>query len=1143
MPQQTLSDYLAEIARIRATRAGTGEISYYGALTGALNAAGERLKPRVFCVPNLRNRGSGFPDMGLFVAARGMPLEEWPEARAPERGVVEVDDIPADLSVKSGSAQVRRYLAAYGLVLVTNYRDFVLLGRDARGQPERRESFSFDCADATAFFTLARGTRRPPGLAARFAEFLERVLLHQAPLARPEDVAFFLASYARDALARVEAQANLPAFAELRNALQEALGLRFEGPKGEHLFRSTLVQTLFYGLFSAWVEVAQDGQANFDWRAAGWTLHVPFVDTLFQRIATPQYLKPLGLEEPLSWAAAALNRVDRDACVARFEEADAVRYFYEPFLAAFDPELRTQFGVWYTPREIVRYMVERVDQVLRSELGLADGLADPSVWILDPCCGTGAYLVEVLDRIARTLRGKGEDALVAEDLKQAAMTRVAGFEIMPAPYVIAHWQVGHALRAAGAPLRHDERAAVYLTNALTGWAAPRDGDAADAAQRGIRFTYPPLADERDEAARVKQARPILVVLGNPPYNAFAGTSPAEESGLVEPYKEGLQRDWNIHKFNLDELYVRFFRIAERRIAEGTGRGIVCFISNHSWISYPSFVVMRRRLLSEFDRIWVDELHGDRKSSERGPDGRTSETIFAMQGFSPGIRQGTAISLLVRKSLREDAPRVLFNDTANASRADERRGQLLASLAVTNSNQHYALAAPEVANRYSLRPGSVAPDYQSWPALPEISDLDPFSGVIEKRHGALRSLDRAELANRMRQYFDPQILFADLKASGIGPVEDMAGFKAFDSRTRLLRAEAFSEENLRRLALYPFEIRWAYHTNVQPIWNRSRPELAARAFPGNGFVITRLRSRREEEGLPIFWTPLLPGDHLLDPNTHPLPVLAAPDIANLSAPARAWLTALGLPDPDSDRDIAFLPWHHALAIGYAPAWLSENADGIRQDWPRVPLPNNADLLRASAALGARVAALLDPDTPVPGVTTGTLHPALATIASPTKRGGAAMTEADRMLTAGWGHAGKGGAVMPGRGRIVTRDYASAEAAAQAEAALLGARTNDVYLNEDAYWRNIPETVWGFTIGGYQVLKKFLSYREQPLLDRALTTVELRYVRDVARRLAALRLMAPQLDANYRACAAVHRPFDATADASGAGTTSARKPASD
>ncbi|MBV8402089.1 MAG: hypothetical protein JOZ17_25710 [Acetobacteraceae bacterium] len=187
MSRNILSDYLAEIARISATRAGTGEISYYGALAGALNAAGEKLKPRVFCVPNLKNRGAGFPDMGLFVAAGAHVPDEWPEGQPPERGVVEVDDIPADLTIKQNSAQVRRYLAAHGLVLVTNYRDFVLLGQNPAGQPEVRERFTFECRDDTAFFALARGTRRPDGLATRFAEFLERVLLHQAPLARPEE--------------------------------------------------------------------------------------------------------------------------------------------------------------------------------------------------------------------------------------------------------------------------------------------------------------------------------------------------------------------------------------------------------------------------------------------------------------------------------------------------------------------------------------------------------------------------------------------------------------------------------------------------------------------------------------------------------------------------------------------------------------------------------------------------------------------------------------------------------------------------------------------------------------------------------------------------------------------------------------------
>jgi hypothetical protein len=261
-----------------------------------------------------------------------------------------------------------------------------------------------------------------------------------------------------------------------------------------------------------------------------------------------------------------------------------------------------------------------------------------------------------------------------------------------------------------------------------------------------------------------------------------------------------------------------------------------------------------------------------------------------------------------------------------------------------------------------------------------------------------------------------------------------------------------------------------------------------------------------------------------PNCAVIPFFRSDNGANLSTSARAWLAALSLPDPDTNRDIAALPWHHALAIGYAPAWLSENTDGIRQDWPRVPLPDTADLLRASATLGARVAALLDPDTPVQGVTAGAIQPAIQTIAVPTKRGRGGMTEADRTVTAGWGHAGKGGAVMPGRGRIVTRDYAPDEARAQAETTLLGANTLDVFLNADAYWRNIPENVWSFTIGGYQVMKKWLSYREQPLLGRALSPTEIRYVRDMARRLAALRLMAPDLDANYRACAAAHRPLD-------------------
>jgi N-6 DNA Methylase len=242
-----------------------------------------------------------------------------------------------------------------------------------------------------------------------FVEYLRRALAHLAPLTRPADLAWLLASYARDALARVET-VNLPELETVRTGLEQALGLRFEGPKGEHFFRSTLVQTLFYGVFSAWVQWCKDqppgSTARFDWHMAEWSLHVPMVRTIYEQVATPGQLRPLGLVEVLDWAGAALNRVDRAAFFASFDEGLAVQYFYEPFLASFDPEVRKQLGVWYTPPEVVRYMVARVDAVLESELGVAAGLADPNVYVLDPCCGTGSFLVESLRRIGERLRAQ-----------------------------------------------------------------------------------------------------------------------------------------------------------------------------------------------------------------------------------------------------------------------------------------------------------------------------------------------------------------------------------------------------------------------------------------------------------------------------------------------------------------------------------------------------------------------------------------------------------------------------------------------------------------------------------------------------------------------------------------------------------------
>ena len=204
-------------------------------------------------------------------------------------------------------------------------------------------------------------------------------------------------------------------------------------------------------------------------------------------------------------------------------------------------------------------------------------------------------------------------ALTGAHVKRAATERVFGFEIMPAPFVVAHLQVGLTMQDLDAPLADSmdcERAGIFLTNALTGW-EPKT-------QKPLPF--PELEQERERADRVKQDAPILVVLGNPPYNGYAGMAVDEERELSGAYRT-TKRVRRPEGQGLNDLYVRFFRMAERRIAEKTGKGIVCFISNYSWLDGLSFTGMRERYLEAFDTIRIDNLHGDRIISEYAPDGQ------------------------------------------------------------------------------------------------------------------------------------------------------------------------------------------------------------------------------------------------------------------------------------------------------------------------------------------------------------------------------------------------------------------------------------------------------------------------------------------------------------------------------------------
>ena len=345
--------------------------------------------------------------------------------------------------------------------------------------------------------------------------------------------------------------------------------------------------------------------AVFNWKLADDYLKVPVLRKLFREVSDRHHLNTIQLTEILELAGEALNRVEA-SLFDIFQGEKAVAYFYEPFLEAFDPQLRKELGVWYTPREIVQYMVERVDYLLRTELNQPDGLASPAVRILDPCCGTGAYLTAVLDRIHRTLLQKAGDdtALVPSQLRTAALERIFGFEIMPAPFVIAHMEIARLLEEARAPLNDEQRAGIFLTNALTGW---------------IPETHPQsvlseeFRREREESEHIKQHATILVILGNPPYNGDAGIAKMEEErNLTTAYRAAITGLPAPQGQGLNDLYIRFFRIAERRIAANRdGQGIVSFISNSAWLDGLSHTTMRHHYLHAFSQIWIDNLNGDK----------------------------------------------------------------------------------------------------------------------------------------------------------------------------------------------------------------------------------------------------------------------------------------------------------------------------------------------------------------------------------------------------------------------------------------------------------------------------------------------------------------------------------------------------
>lgn len=1133
---QAVETYCRETRRY-ADLANTSEATYYPLVRNLISAVlDERGLPFEVRMGTNEHRPSGGHDAPDFILSdSGLLVSVLGEIKNPGD---EIEDIAKS---EDRNDQIGRYLAQTGVVLVSNVRSLGLLTckpkfdrtKSARVPPSARELLL-----KVPLWSNGRAFSQQD--LARIGEIIERSVLDFAPIAEPASLARILAHQAKDAKAGLPS--NLKSVQPLLDDYKEALGLTFEvdDEKGDAFFRSTLIQTVFYGLFAGWAlwQRANDG-ARFEWHHIDQYLRMPFLGGLFHEFRHPTRLKQLRLEHHLDRATATLQRVDLKLFASRMifptvEDKDvatvAMTYFYEPFLEAFDPDLKKTLGVWYTPPEIVRYQVQRAHQLLKSELKCPRGLADDQVVFLDPCCGTGAYLLEVSRCIARELREAGEGTHIGLALLRALTTRVLGFEILTAPFVIAQLQLFVLLSELGAPPPNEQRLRVHLTNALTGWRE----------RKQLRLNFPDLQAEYDEAQALKHEAPIIVVMGNPPYDRFAGVAIDDEADLLDHYK-GIHRRtkkradgstvmeqdgpselytrFGVRKQLLEDRYVRFFRMAEERIGENSEIGLVSMISNSSWLTGRSHPLMRESLLGSFHEVWIDNLNGDKyrtgKVIPRGLPGAgtADQSVFSTDLDARGIQTGTAITTFLKRNAKRTPPgktRVHYRDFWG--RADEKRAGLLASVSTGNGVDfpQYQRIQPTEQGRWRLSPQQNAAGYDAWPS---IDDLFPakFQGVNPNRGitGSVIDTDRDALAKRMRRYYEAK-QFQDVADRYPTLATKRAGYDPAKVWKALKRAGPFRGKRIRPYLLFPMDQRWIFYESGHKLLNRARPEFWEQ-IEENLFLVTVPEPRKVSEAKPLVSSTLV-DLHVHDRGSVCIPArihggrVGGKSIANLPPVAwrvlrKAWHGSGELNSAHA-RKSAIRLFYCALAVLHAPAYGEEHKSALAADWARLPIPRDPTTFARLARVGNDVAVLLDPTKDANLVIRRVLGKESADRIGVFRRvdGGNIRADDLRIAVSYFGSA---------KGRYVLRENET----------LLGEPVGNLFINDHAYFADVPQSAWQLELGGYPVLRKWLGYRQFDRNDsRPLSLADQGVFRSIVKRLSALVLLGSELDDLYAAASA-------------------------
>ena len=935
-------------------------------------------------------------------------------------GYVENKKIEENLDKTIKSDQIKKYQSLSDNILLTNYIDWIWM---KEGKIQQRETLCFltDIENKRAKLDKTKVDT---------VEKLIKSFLSQAPkeIADAKKLAEALAVRAKllkdfllDELKRQEVEHTEGRLYQLFETFRSFIFHELTVDE----FSDAFAQNLVYGLFLARLNAGAHIITLYDAKKyipSSFELIrelVNFLDELdndeyretkwiVEEVLTIMNNLDLGaIQESLSFTKRKRNEGDK---------YDPYIYLYEKFLAAYDKNLRKAKGVYYTPPQVVNFIIRSIDDILVNTFKIKEGLAERNkVTVLDFATGTGTFLVEIFQQIFDKLpTGSGKKDLI---IKEHILKNIFGFEYLIAPYTIAHLKLSQFLKDNGYELKAKERLQIFLSNTLEPIPAQ------------IKIPLLPALTEEGKQAQEIKDKPILVITGNPPYSGHSKNNGDWITNKIKDYYfvDGKPLGEKNPKWLQDD-YVKFIRFAQDKM-ETVEKGVVGIITNHRFLTNPTFRGMRQSLMTTFDQIYFIDLHGSNKPKEFAPDGSKDENVF-------DIEQGVAISFFIKKKGLE---KKIHHTDFWGTRIDKYKRSLGEELKSISWNEVEATAP-----FYLFTPQNEALK-STYLKLFSINKIFKLScvGVATSRDAFVVDFKQDDLLKRIKDFIKISNSSEYLK-NKYG-LKENSKFKINKSREKLSKLDEFELQGLICDYHYrAFDIRKLIYEDT--LLERPRKEVMVN-FQDNNIAIITNRQVKTDYYSHTFVTQFINDLHIIEtayanPYTYPLYILrngidktyfgvsepqAFYKSENFSKDFRCYI--------DNRYNYSFSPeeiFGYIYAVLYSPAYRKKYVEFLKIDFPRIPFTDDKKIFNQLAEMGNSLIQV---------------H--------------LLVKDAVTMLNEKYSF----GELMGIGNYIVDKVLFLPEK-----------KTGKLWINKTQYFDNIPADVNEFYIGGYKVLEKYLKDRK-------------------------------------------------------------------